>query len=368
MNMERKFIYADDKSNKFWTIESEGSSYTVKYGKVGTAGKTQTEVFTDEDACKKAVEKLIAAKIKKGYVETDELLTTAKTDKPAAKRYRTFVKAFETEEDKEDDDEDYMVNVINVDDKDHVIAAIETLIKKIKDTDFLEEIEERGLRFGIVKNKILVDEIYSFYNYAAKYEDVRPLLQKLCKQIIDENYDNSGCPSWEDEETLFGVRPAFALAMIDKKYIDTAIDMMCSMYNGDHATPADYSSDLYNKWGPCAETIKYFAASVIAMPMQELAVQVFAALNNEGYKEYLKDPKNIDLFFKYYAEYMGTSVHFDYKQEHKRKHLLGWVIPDVFKHLFTDGDKEKAAEIGKKFVDLLLEGKQPTYQMLFENA
>ena len=67
--MKRTFTYTDEKSNKFWTIEVSGSNYTVNYGKAGTAGQTQTKDFVDEAACRKAADKLIAEKIKKGYTE-----------------------------------------------------------------------------------------------------------------------------------------------------------------------------------------------------------------------------------------------------------------------------------------------------------
>ena len=67
--MKRTFVYTDEKSNKFWTIEVAGNSYTVNYGRVGTAGQTQTKEFADDAACQKAADKLIAEKIKKNYIE-----------------------------------------------------------------------------------------------------------------------------------------------------------------------------------------------------------------------------------------------------------------------------------------------------------
>lgn len=67
--MKRTFIYSDEKSGKFWTIEINGNSFTVNYGKTGTNGQAQTKDFADEAACKKAAEKLIAEKTKKGYIE-----------------------------------------------------------------------------------------------------------------------------------------------------------------------------------------------------------------------------------------------------------------------------------------------------------
>ncbi|NDV60541.1 WGR domain-containing protein [Bacteroides sp. 519] len=70
MNTKRTFIYSDDKSEKFWTIDIAETSYTVTFGKTGTNGQTQTKEFADEPTCTKAVNKLIAEKTKKGYVET----------------------------------------------------------------------------------------------------------------------------------------------------------------------------------------------------------------------------------------------------------------------------------------------------------
>lgn len=87
----RTFIYSDDKSNKFWTIEVKGNGYTVKFGKTGTDGQTQTKEFADEAACRIAAEKIISEKIRKGYVEQRDGLpvataaATPKVEKPVMK-------------------------------------------------------------------------------------------------------------------------------------------------------------------------------------------------------------------------------------------------------------------------------------------
>jgi predicted DNA-binding WGR domain protein len=75
--MKRTFIYTDDKSNKFWTIETAETAFTVTFGKVGTAGQTSEKSFADAAACTKEVNKLIAEKTKKGYAEQ----APAKTNK-----------------------------------------------------------------------------------------------------------------------------------------------------------------------------------------------------------------------------------------------------------------------------------------------
>jgi predicted DNA-binding WGR domain protein len=66
---KRTFVYKDAKSDKFWSIDVSGKKYTVNYGKTGTDGQTSVKEFDSPDECKKAAEKIIAEKTKKGYTE-----------------------------------------------------------------------------------------------------------------------------------------------------------------------------------------------------------------------------------------------------------------------------------------------------------
>jgi uncharacterized protein (TIGR02996 family) len=66
----RTFVFTDAKSNKFWNIDLQGTSFTVTFGKVGSKGQTQTKDFPDAAKARKAHDKLIAEKLGKGYVET----------------------------------------------------------------------------------------------------------------------------------------------------------------------------------------------------------------------------------------------------------------------------------------------------------
>jgi cell wall assembly regulator SMI1/predicted DNA-binding WGR domain protein len=54
---------------KFWSIRLDGDSYTVRFGKLGTDGTEQTKSFDDEATAKTEHDKLVAAKVKKGYRE-----------------------------------------------------------------------------------------------------------------------------------------------------------------------------------------------------------------------------------------------------------------------------------------------------------
>ncbi|MCV0476077.1 WGR and DUF4132 domain-containing protein [Escherichia coli] len=65
----RHFIYQDEKSHKFWAVEQQGNELHISWGKVGIQGQSQVKSFADAVAAEKAELKLIAEKVKKGYVE-----------------------------------------------------------------------------------------------------------------------------------------------------------------------------------------------------------------------------------------------------------------------------------------------------------
>jgi len=66
----RTFQFSDAKSHKFWTIDVQGTSFTVTYGKVGTAGQTQSKSFPSAEKAQAEADKLIREKTGKGYRET----------------------------------------------------------------------------------------------------------------------------------------------------------------------------------------------------------------------------------------------------------------------------------------------------------
>ena len=78
--MERRSLrYTDDKSDKFWNISLTDAVHTVQFGRVGTVGQTQTKSFDSAAAARKSFEKLIRAKLKKGYVEIEAAVGDANT-------------------------------------------------------------------------------------------------------------------------------------------------------------------------------------------------------------------------------------------------------------------------------------------------
>lgn len=83
----RRLEYKDAKSHKFWELLVEGDSYTVRYGKVGTNGQTQTKTCASHDKARTEGEKKLASKVKKGYVEVQvDQAAVAARDADKAKR------------------------------------------------------------------------------------------------------------------------------------------------------------------------------------------------------------------------------------------------------------------------------------------
>jgi|GEM_PF-3681014 len=359
-NMKRTFEYNDGKSNKFWTIDANETEFTITFGKVGTNGQSQTKTFSDEAACQKEAEKLIREKTRKGYVEANGTMpkanpqkTEVAVEKPA-KKYQTFMKAFEKGSDTSRSD--WALDVFNVDieDPQSIIATLQAVCKKLNNGAFVEKFEGEGSfpLFGSVKDKIFTpltsdneddDTLSIFYRKAAECEAAREELLKVCKQIIRMNNRNMGCPTWETEEILLGVNQAFALAMVDKQYIKVAIDMMLTMANGDHSTPFEPVKRLFAHWGATPETLAFGVAFITRMPLQDIGAAEY--LFTKCFGEYLKEETNINVFLKIYAQYLKD----------------GGTTPGLFEQIFPDREHQ---ELAKKFMDLVEDNRTPTLKLL----
>jgi predicted DNA-binding WGR domain protein len=68
--MKRYFEFISGTSAKFWEVSVSGNQFTVRFGRIGTCGQTQTKTLADGDAAIRQAEKLIATKTAKGYHET----------------------------------------------------------------------------------------------------------------------------------------------------------------------------------------------------------------------------------------------------------------------------------------------------------
>lgn len=80
--MKKYLEYQDEKSYKFWQVEVNGNSHTVKYGKIGTDGQTKVKEFDSPEAALKDAEKQALSKMKKGYEEK-----SSQSEKRVSKRF-----------------------------------------------------------------------------------------------------------------------------------------------------------------------------------------------------------------------------------------------------------------------------------------
>ena len=84
----RTFEFSDAKSHKFWNVAVDGASFTVTYGKIGTAGQSQTKTFPTPEKAQAEADKLVREKTGKGYVET-----TPKAAKSDAEKFEAALRA-----------------------------------------------------------------------------------------------------------------------------------------------------------------------------------------------------------------------------------------------------------------------------------
>ncbi|MCY2993880.1 MAG: WGR domain-containing protein [Planctomycetota bacterium] len=66
---KRYFEFVGGNSAKLWELGISGTEVTVRFGRIGTDGQTQVKSFPDPAAATRHAEKLVTAKIGKGYVE-----------------------------------------------------------------------------------------------------------------------------------------------------------------------------------------------------------------------------------------------------------------------------------------------------------
>jgi predicted DNA-binding WGR domain protein len=70
--IERHYLeFVGGSSKKFWEITLAANQFTVRFGRLGTSGQTQTKTFADEVKTRLEAERLMREKLKKGYVRKE---------------------------------------------------------------------------------------------------------------------------------------------------------------------------------------------------------------------------------------------------------------------------------------------------------
>lgn len=67
--MTRYFEFVGGSSAKFWEVTTSPSSVTVRFGRIGTSGQSQTTPMASQQVADRHAERLIRQKVGKGYVE-----------------------------------------------------------------------------------------------------------------------------------------------------------------------------------------------------------------------------------------------------------------------------------------------------------
>jgi predicted DNA-binding WGR domain protein len=65
----RYFEFVEGSSSKFWEIALDGTSFTTRYGKIGTDGQQSLKEYDSAAKAEAEYKKLVAEKTKKGYLE-----------------------------------------------------------------------------------------------------------------------------------------------------------------------------------------------------------------------------------------------------------------------------------------------------------
>ena len=143
--MFKHLKYIDGTSDKFWEIQTAGSTHIVTYGRNGTAGQSKSKTFDSEEACLKDAEKLIAEKTKKGYSEDGTVGSDSK-EKGSAVRQPTSASQR----------------------KEEAVAALKLLIKEARTEDIIPFLEE----YSSGNLEILKKEIRAAKRYWVDYSDL----------------------------------------------------------------------------------------------------------------------------------------------------------------------------------------------------
>jgi predicted DNA-binding WGR domain protein len=63
----KRYELVEGGSSKFWEVQAEGTTLTVRFGRIGTKGQTQEKSFANAEAATNERDKLTREKTKKGY-------------------------------------------------------------------------------------------------------------------------------------------------------------------------------------------------------------------------------------------------------------------------------------------------------------
>ncbi|MEU9508843.1 DUF4132 domain-containing protein [Micromonospora sp. NPDC048170] len=87
----RTFEYTDGSAARFWQVERDGATMTIRYGRLGSTGRSQVRELATAAEAAAHVDRQVAEKLRKGYAETAARPTPATAPADALPDEETFV-------------------------------------------------------------------------------------------------------------------------------------------------------------------------------------------------------------------------------------------------------------------------------------
>lgn len=251
--MKQTLIYSDEKSSKFWSIEKSDNTLIITFGKSGTSGQTQIKEFSSDTEVNKQFDKLIAEKLKKGYVAQSELDKNFSTNENH-QAYQGL---------------DIVVDISSVS---SMKNALEIMLSN-------KQFKTSAAQFGDI-----LDE--DFFESASKHKELKPLLEKYIKYVDANTFIDT------QSDVRLGMNAAYYLALEGDEYIPNFIDLHRRIRPGGGESQMDHIIDLLSNTDNGLKLLAACAVYQIDQPDIEYNLELWI-------EEHLTDAKKETTFFKY---------------------------------------------------------------------
>jgi predicted DNA-binding WGR domain protein len=342
--MKRTFIYTGIKSGKFWIIETKETAFNLTFGKTGAVGRKSGKSFASKQECQKAIKKLIAEKIRIGYVEQgvspDAVVKDVKQEK-------------ETKENLPYQFTEGVLTIkVDVSDKAKIEASLQTLVELMDNNEFTNKLYRAHPEWKFLDGNKEV----RLFGEAFNHLELHPLLEKFGRKLIAANHNHCEltCES-NGDQVAFGTNELAAMAWWNKEYIPLYTDLLRSIDLDNEVNESNEIGRIIGKWGWCVEMLPLLVARYFSLCGQAGNSDIIAALTNGGRDSLAADSLLCDTFLLNVAkeledEYFG----FEYEDN----------VGKLFEAAFTGiDDYETMATI---FINLVRKGNIPSFQLLKE--
>ncbi|MBD3404698.1 MAG: WGR domain-containing protein [Candidatus Lokiarchaeota archaeon] len=176
-----KYLCNDDQSNKFWEYKINGTSVTVKWGRVGLSGQSKVHNFSSSDDMQKFINKKVAEKMRKNYAPVDDkkLKEEVKTAQQLGHQYKISRMLFVNQKDNK------LTHLAKYDPKKWVYVEILNSWKKDITRLLLSKNESYEITGGVTEG-------YKSITYGQKsptsgnfVNAVRGILRRLSEQVVE---------------------------------------------------------------------------------------------------------------------------------------------------------------------------------------